>query len=139
MEVVKSRLDLPWPYNYKALDLLSIMPLPDLIPLAEKLKVLSEAASPMEGAGELKKLAKPLYEKAMVEQGKVDEEEARKKQDAIAAMWGGLWANDVGRPNRSGWGDWGEQWYYPWAQLPPGVAANADMQMAGRRPEGWYP
>ena len=137
MEVVKARLDLPWPYNYKALDLLSIMPAPELVPIVDKLKSLADAPNTMKGAGELKKLAKPLAEKAMGEVKKVEEEEARKKQEAITAMWGGLWANEVGRPGpwrSTGWG--GEKWY-PWSHILPGVAVQAEMQWAGYAPDGW--
>lgn len=139
MEVVKSRLNRGWPYNFKALDLLGVMPVSELAGLADKLKALTESPATTEGSAELKKLAKPLFDKAMVEVRKAEEEEARKKQEAITAMWGGLWANHVGRPAQinTGW----DGYTYPWGQIPPGVSASvsapAQVQWTGQGPEGW--
>ncbi len=136
MDVIKSRLDLGWPYNYKALDLLGVMPVTELTPLVEKLKSFTETPPANEGSADLKKISKPLYEKAMVEVRKAEEEEARKRQEAITAMWGGLWANQVGRPLAA---ERWEGWNYPWSEIPPGIGAQAHMQWTGSAPEGWYP
>jgi len=139
MEVLRSRLDLGWPYNYKALDLLTVMPLTELVPLADQMRALADSSAGVEGGAELKKLAKPLYEKAMGEIRKGEEDEARRKQEAITAMWGGLWANEIGRPRAGGWYGRDYQAAYPWAGMSPGVAAQAEQQWAGRPPEGWQP
>ena len=97
MDVVKARLDLGWPYNYKALDVLSHMPVSELGPLTERLKALSDAPAWTEGATNLRLLAKPLLEKAMIEtwraEVKAEEEAAKAKQEAAAAMWGRMWSD----------------------------------------------
>lgn len=138
MEVIKSRLDLPWPHNYKALDVLSVMPLGELVGLIDKIKAFSESANTVEGGAELKKLAKPILTKAEEEKKKVEEEEMKKKQEAITAMWGGLWANDPARANgglaAAGW----YGWQYPY-QVVPGVPAQAGVGWNTKAPEGWSP
>ncbi|ORY34700.1 hypothetical protein BCR39DRAFT_556212 [Naematelia encephala] len=137
VDVVKTRLDLGWPYNYKALDILSFMPLGDITGLYDKLKALSESPASVEGAAELKKAAKPFVDKVDAEKKKAEDEEASKKQQAIAAMWGGLWADDATRRQAqiasAGWGGWP----YPWLQAP-GVSAQA-VAWPGKGPEGWQP
>ena len=138
MDVIKDRLDFGWPYNYKSLDLLSIMPTTELTPLADKLKGFSESAASVIGSAELRKISKPLVDKVNVEIRKAEEEDARKRQDAITALWGGLWANHIGQPvprQMPGWDGW--QW--SWDAVPSGVAPPGQTQGSGRSPEGWQP
>lgn len=78
VEVVKSRLDLGWPYNYKALDVCGVLPVGDLLGVLEQLTKLNESAASVEGAAEIKKLAKPLVDKANGEKKKQEEEEFAK-------------------------------------------------------------
>lgn len=138
LEVIKARLELGWPYNYKALDVLSLVDPGDLLPLLDSISKLHESPPGTEGGPELKKLAKPLVEKANGEKAKQEEEAAKKQQEAIAAMWGGLWHNapPAQAPvHAAGW-----TWAYPWAG-PPGVAAAGAAVPAwnGVPPEGWTP
>lgn len=139
MEVIKSRLDLPWPHNYKALDVLAVMPLSEAVALHDKLKALSETPASTEGAAELKKIVKPILEKVEAEKKKAEEEDFKKKQEAISAMWGGLWANDQaakapGGLAAAGW----YGWQYPY-QVVPGVPAQAQVGWNSKAPEGWSP
>lgn len=139
MEVVKSRLDLPWPHNYKALDVLAVMPLSESLALIDKLKSISELPASTEGGAELKKAVKPILDKAEAEKKKNEEEEFKKKQEAISAMWGGLWANDhaakaPGGLAAAGW----YGWQYPY-QVVPGVPAQAQVGWNSKAPEGWSP
>lgn len=46
------------------------------------------------GAKHIKKIAKPILERSAKEKKQKEDEGAKKKQEAITAMWGGLWAND---------------------------------------------
>lgn len=138
MEAVKSRLDLSWPYNYKALDVLSVMPVSEMLGVIDKLKALAESPNTVEGGAELKKMAKPIYDKAVAEGKKVEEEEMKKKQEAITAMWGGIWANTnqqlkaQGALGMAGWGGW----QYPY-QVVPGVPAQAGVEWSSNAPNGW--
>ncbi|KAK1923658.1 hypothetical protein DB88DRAFT_308209 [Papiliotrema laurentii] len=138
IEVISSRLDLPWPHNYKALDILGVMPLGSTLELYDKVKALAEAPSSVVGAAELKKLAKPLADKADEERKKKEEQEMNKRQAAIAAMWGGLWAdNATNAPaGLAAAGFYG--WQYPY-QVVPGVPAQAPVQWTSKAPEGWTP
>jgi len=138
MTVLKSRLDLPWPYNYKALDVLAVMPLSEAVSVADKLKSLSETPASVEGAAEIKKSVKPLLAKVEAEKQRLEEEDMKKKHEAISAMWGGLWANDHARPPgalaAAGW----HGWQYPY-QVVPGVPAQAHVGWASNAPKGWSP
>lgn len=125
MGVIKTRLDLPWPYNYKALDILASMPVGEMVACLDKVTKLHDSAAAVEGAQHLKAAAKGIVEKANKEKARVEEEEAKKRMAAVAEMWGGLWANQpttaqvtLGQQGFAGWP-------YPWRQLPPGVAAQA--------------
>ena len=141
MEVVKSRLELGWPYNYKALDILSVMPVGEMAGLIDKIRSFAQAPTSMEGAAELKKMAKPILEKAEGEKKKMEEEDAKKKQEAITAMWGGLWANSNNEQagqtaGLAAAGYYG--WQYPY-QMVPGVPAQSGVQWQGKPPDGWQP
>lgn len=138
MEVVKARLDMGWPYDYKALDLLGVMPLAELVGLSDKLKVISETPSSTTGSSELKKIAKPLLDKAMAELRRQEDEEARKKQEAITAMWGGLWANEIGRPAAASGNGW-DPWPSSNGPVLGGGMAQAKGQRIGQGAEGWQP
>ena len=135
MEVVKINLDLAWPYNYKAVDILSVMPESAMLENHDKLKALSETPNSERGAAELKKIVKPLLEKADAAKKKKDDEEAEEIQKAIIGMWGGLWANNgqvPGNLNQAGW----HGYQYPWNGAP-GVAAQAVSEWKGKAPDGW--
>lgn len=137
MEVLKARLELSWPYNYKALMILAKMPDPAIVTLHEQLGKLSEAADSVVGAEHIKKIAKPIFERSVKEKKKKEDEEAKKKQEAIAAMWGGLWANDgytAPAIATNGWAGWP----YPYP-MPPGVAAQMMADWKGKGLEGWQP
>ena len=138
MGVIKARLDLPWPHNYKALDVLSVMPVSEYVGLIDKLKGIADSPASVEGAAELKKIVKPILEKAEGEKKKAEEEEMKKRQDAITAMWGGLWANGgakaPGGLAQAGW----YGWQYPY-QVVPGVPAQAQISWNSKAPEGWTP
>lgn len=94
MEVLKGRLELSWPYNYKALMILTKMPDSAIVTLHEQLEKLADAADSVVGAKHIKKIAKPILERSAKEKKQKEDEGAKKKQEAITAMWGGLWAND---------------------------------------------
>ena len=141
MEVIEARIDLAWPYNYKVLDLLGACPLGMVVEMTGKVKGLAESASGVEGAADLKKIGKALLDKAEKEKGKMDEEEAKKRQEAIKAMWGGLWANDGFRYPaglaQPGWTGWQHPYQYVGA---PGVPAQAAaVEWRSKAPEGWAP
>ncbi|KAK4684333.1 hypothetical protein P7C73_g5852, partial [Tremellales sp. Uapishka_1] len=133
MAVIKGRLDLPWPYNYKALDVLENMPAGEILDCKDKLEKLATLATTVYGAPELKRKANPLVEKAKTEATRKEEEDAKKQQETIAAMWGGLWSN----PPRAAADQW-SGWPYPYGS-PPGVAAAQSMAWPGRPQEGWNP
>ncbi|KAL7425179.1 hypothetical protein Q5752_000867 [Cryptotrichosporon argae] len=136
VEVIKARLGQEWPYNIKALDILGAMPDEALDGLADDVKKLADAPASQYGSAELKKAAKPVMDKIAARKAKAEEEEAKKKQEAIAAMWGGLWANAPRAPPpvavMPGWP-------YPYGQLPPGAAALANIEWTSKAPEGWAP
>lgn len=139
MAVLKSRLDLGWPYNYKALDLLAVMPSSELLPLNDQLAKLADSGGGGEGSAEVKKLAKPLVDKVKAEQGKQEAEEMKKKEEAVLAMWGGMWANNGGgypQLAAAGWG--GYPYPYAAAGIPPEVAP-APVEWKSKAPEGWQP
>lgn len=138
MEVIRSRLELAWPHNYKALDVLSVMPVGETVGLIDKIKSFAESPNTVEGGAELKKIAKPILDKAEGEKKKMEEEEMKKKQEAVVAMWGGLWANDhVRQPGAlTASGYYG--WQYPY-QVVPGVPAQAGVEWRSKAPEGWSP
>ncbi|WVR08006.1 hypothetical protein IAU60_005050 [Kwoniella sp. DSM 27419] len=136
IEVLKARIDLAWPYNYKTLQLLGKMPASTLADFADKLSKLADSAQTVTGFKHLKELAKPLHEKAKAEVAKKEEEEATKRQEAIMAMWGGLWTNAAHVPaaiQSAGWGGWP----YPHTS-PPGVQ-YLGSQWAGKPPDDWKP
>ncbi|WWC65902.1 uncharacterized protein I303_108524 [Kwoniella dejecticola CBS 10117] len=137
MDILKGRLDLSWPANYKALTVLSVMPEAELVGLEEKLGKLADSAPPIEGAKYIKEAAKPLHEKAKAAIAAKDAEESAKKQAAIAAMWGGLWANDAYHAPALQYGGY-MGWPYPYA-MPPGVARGPAAEWPGKPPEGWSP
>ena len=135
MEVLKVRLDLGWPYNYKALDILAMMPPGELVSVADKLGKLGEGTG--EGHAEFKKLVKPLLEKVKAEQGKQEAEAMKAKEAAVLAMWGGIWANDGYRQPQLAAGGWGGYPYpYSAAGIPPGIAPPP-IQWHSKAPEGW--
>lgn len=137
MGVLKTRLDLGWPYNYKALDILAVMPPSELLPLAEKLGKLAEGSG--EGSAEVKKLAKPLVEKGKAEAAKAEAEEMKKKEAAVLAMWGGMWANDGYKHPQLAAGGWGGFPYpYSAAGIAPGVAPPP-VEWQSKAPAGWQP
>lgn len=154
--VISARLDLGWPYNFKALDLLALMPLKELMSVAEKVQKVYDSPAEAEGSAHLKAAAKPLLEKVAKEKARAEEEEANKRMKEVADMWGQLWCN---MPNQNmqqqqqmgqqgpGWGGWA----YPYRQIPPGVAVAAPAAPAGapagamgpgwesKAPQGWTP
>lgn len=137
MEVLKVRLDLGWPYNYKALDILAVMPVGEIISVNDKLVKLGEGSG--EGNVEIKKLVKPLLEKVKTEQGKLEIEEMKKKEAAVLAMWGGIWANDGYRYPQLAAGGWGGFPYpYSAAGIAPGIAPPP-VEWQSKAPEGWQP
>ena len=138
LEVLKARLDLPWPQNYKAIDVLNVMPAGSLVDFIDKLKTFAESPNTVVGATELKKIAKPVLEKAENEKKKTEEEEMKKRQEAIASMWGGLWADNlVKAPGAlASAGFYG--WQYPY-QVVPGVQAQSSVTWQSKAPEGWTP
>ncbi|WVW86877.1 hypothetical protein I302_108932 [Kwoniella bestiolae CBS 10118] len=137
MDVLKGRLELDWPQNYKALIILGKMPEGELEGLEEKLGKLADSAQTVEGFKHIKELAKPLHEKAKAGLAKKEEEEMKKKQAAIQAMWGGLWANDGYTAPALQYGGW-KGWPYPY-DAPPGIARAAAAQWPGKPPDGWIP
>ncbi|OCF61822.1 hypothetical protein L486_01484 [Kwoniella mangroviensis CBS 10435] len=137
MDVLKARLELDWPHNYKALTILGKMPEGELEGLVEKLGKLADSAQTVEGFKFIKELAKPLHEKAKAALAKKEEEEMKKKQADIQAMWGGLWANDgYITPTLQYGGYMG--WPYPY-NAPPGIARAAMAEWPGKPPDGWSP
>jgi hypothetical protein len=90
MVVIKARLELPWPYKYKALDILSVMPVSDIADCLPLIQKLNESATSVEGAQHLKTMSKGSLEKGKKEKDRVEEEDAKKKMAAVAEMWGGL-------------------------------------------------
>ncbi len=140
LEVVKARLDLAWPYNYKALDVLAVMPTTVLPGFKDQLTKIADLPGSTLGAVELKKAVKPLLEKAKEEQGKLDEADFKAKQAAIAEMWGGLWANQPGQGVAYNYPMGTPGFYNPYLQWqPPRVAQAAAAAWAGKPPEGWQP
>jgi hypothetical protein len=147
MGVLKARLELPWPYNYKALDILACMPAAEVADCLALVTKLHESAGAVEGAQHLKAISKGLVEGGKKEKDRVEEEEAKKRMAAVAEMWGGLWTNQPGAATgqqvmhqQNGWGGWP----YPYRTMPPGVAApGAGMapgpEWQGKAPEGWTP
>lgn len=137
MDVVKARLDLGWPYNYKALDILTVMPIGEIMGVQDKLGKLAEGAG--EGSVEVKKLAKPLVDKAKAEATRLEGEEMQKKEAAVLAMWGGMWANNgytYPQLSAAGWG--GFRYPFSAAGIPPGVAPPP-VEWKSKAPEGWQP
>jgi hypothetical protein len=139
MDVVKSRLDLGWPYNYKALDILAVMPASEVLGVNDKLVKLNEGTG--EGSAEIKKLVKPLLEKVKVEVGKQEAEEMKKKEEAVLAMWGGMWANNgYIQPQLAGAGWGGFPYPYSAAGIVPGVSQpQPPVEWSSKAPEGWQP
>ncbi|WRT69754.1 uncharacterized protein IL334_006745 [Kwoniella shivajii] len=137
MEVIKSRIELDWPYNYKALLLLGKMPEGELSDLEEKLGKFADSPQTVTGAKHLKEVSKPLHEKAKAAKAKKEEEEMKKRQEAIMGMWGGLWANNGYTAPALQYGGY-MGWPYPYA-APPGIAKAASMEWPGKPPEGWSP
>lgn len=158
LSVISSRLELGWPYNYKALDLLTLMPLKELMSVADKVQKVSDCPADAEGATHLKAAAKPLLDKVKKEKDRQEEEEANKRMKEVADMWGQLWCN---MPNQqlsqqvmmqqpaAGQAGQGQP---PWAgyaypyRVPPGVAAPAAPAAAqegagweSKAPQGWTP
>lgn len=137
MDVLKVRMDLVWPYNYKALDILSVMPVSELPGLQEKLTKMNEGTG--EGAAELKKVLKPLLEKAAAEKKKQEEEEMKKREAAVLQMWGGLWANDgYKHPALAGYGWGGFPYPYSGVGIVPGISLPPPgVEWKSKAPEGW--
>jgi hypothetical protein len=137
MDVLKTRLDLGWPYAYKALDILAVMPAGELVGLNDKITKLNEGTG--EGSAENKKLIKPMLEKIKGEIGKQEAEEMKKKEEAVMAMWGGMWANNgFVQPQlaQQGWG--GVPYPYSAAGIVPGVP-HPQVEWKSKAPEGWQP
>ncbi|RXK37961.1 hypothetical protein M231_04747 [Tremella mesenterica] len=135
-EVCKERLGLGWPYCYKAMQVLEHAPNPDLLQFTDALNKLNESAATVLGSAEIKKKAKPLLDKAKSEAAKKEAEEAKKKQEAIAHMWGGMWANDGYKAPalyNAGW----QGFPWPYVNMPPGVQAAAQVDWNSKAPAGW--
>lgn len=86
--VLSERLKLGWPYNYKAVDVLAVMPDAALIPFIDRLDKLTKLDTNVRGSADLKKLVKPVLDRANKAKEAKAEEEARKKQAAIEAAAG---------------------------------------------------
>ncbi|WVO17178.1 hypothetical protein L204_104870 [Cryptococcus depauperatus] len=137
MDVLKSRLALEWPYNYKALLILGKMPVGAIVTVHDQVAKLADVADAVRGAEHLKKLAKPIFEKSSAEKKKQEDEANKKKAEAITAMWGGLWTNNSYTAPALASAGW-NGWPYPYP-MPPGVAEQLASQWKGKNPEGWQP
>lgn len=138
MDVLKVRMELSWPYNYKALDILAVMPVSELPGVLDKLTKLNETSG-VEGFQEIKKVVKPLIEKAEAEKKKNEEEEMKKREAAVMAMWGGMWANDgFKQPTLAGYGWGGFPYPYSGAGIVPGVSPPG-VEWKSNAPAGWQP
>ncbi|XAO26256.1 hypothetical protein I312_105091 [Cryptococcus bacillisporus CA1280] len=121
----------------EALMILAKMPNSAIVTLHEQLGKLADAADWVVGAKHIKKIAKPILERSAKEKKQKEDEEAKKKQEAITAMWGGLWANDGYTALEIATNSW-TRWPYPYP-IPPGVAAQMTASWKGKGPEGWQP
>ncbi|KAL1405054.1 hypothetical protein Q8F55_008677 [Vanrija albida] len=148
------RLKLGWPYNYKAVDVLAVMPDAALIPFIDKLEKLSGLPADTRGSGDLKKIVKPILERAKKAKDAKVEEEAKKKLLAIEAAMGGymnmyhqgLMASPYSSRYLEGFGDscspcgscagciQPPSW--PYNQMPASPSMYA-VGWAGKPPDGW--
>lgn len=85
----------------------------------------------------IKEIAKPILGRSAKEKKQKEDEKAKKKQEAITAMWGSLWANDGYTALEIATNSW-TRWPYPYP-MPPGVAAQMMASWKGKGPEEWQP
>lgn len=138
LEVLKSRLNLSWPCNYKALDVLSNLPADCLVGMLDQLSEFASPAAGVYGADELKKVTNTFIEKVKAEKAKKEAEEFEKKQKEVSAMWGPLWTNSPPVPAFPGHICFPTTAHrpVPYPYVPPGISCPPVTWPNGA-PEGW--
>lgn len=138
LEVLKARLDLGWPYNYKSLDIMAYLPPDYLVPMLDKLSEFAAPPQSVVGATQLKEVAGRFIEKVKAEKAKKEAEDFDKQQKEIAAMWSGLWANRPSAPVYPGHVFFPNtaQQPVPYPYVPPGLSCPP-VTWASKAPEGW--
>lgn len=139
VSALKERLDQGWPFNYKALVVCGKLKAAQLIDLIDKLTPLTKLGASIAGAEHVRKLAKPLLDKASKAKSAKEAEEAKKRQEAIMQMWGGLWHNQ--HQDKPGSLTFPMSavppgWTWPYSSNPPGYAP-APSPWTGKGPDGW--
>lgn len=138
LDVLKSRLDLGWPCNYKALDIMAHLPPAYLVPMLDKISEFAIPAQSMVGATQLKEVTSRFIDKVKAEKEKQDAEEFEKKQKEIAAMWSGLWTNQPAQPVYPAHLCFPHtaQPPVPYPYVPPGLTCPP-VAWSSKAPEGW--
>lgn len=137
--VLKERLDSGWPFNYKALLVCKKLKDPQTIELIDKVTPLTKLGNATQGAIHVKKEAKPLLERATKAKSAKEAEDAKKRQEAIMQMWGGLWHNQPQeRPPTLTFpmSAVPPGWTWPYSSNPPGYVP-ATSPWVGKGPDGW--
>lgn len=137
--VLKERLDSGWPFNYKALLVCKKLKDAQAIDLIDKVTPLTKMGNTTQGATHVRKEAKPLLDRATKAKNAKEAEEAKKRQDAIMTMWGGLWHDQPQqRPTTLTFpvNALPPGWTWPYSSNPPGYMP-APSPWVGKGPDGW--
>lgn len=139
IDVISARLDLEWPHNYKAIEAANALPATSLFKQLGKLEKLAAPANGVYGQVEIRNICRPLYERVAAAKKKKDDEEAKKAQEAIMGMWGGLWHNKPAKPAPATFSfpvsGFPNSWQHPFPFRPP--PASAAPAWPGKPPPGW--
>ncbi|BEJ12410.1 hypothetical protein CspHIS471_0208700 [Cutaneotrichosporon sp. HIS471] len=138
LEILKGRLALDWPYNYRALDILSNLEPEHLIGLLDDISKYASPAAGVLGDEHLKTVTNSFIEKVKAARAKKEADEFDKKQKEMMAVWGPLWTNQPAAPV------YPAHLFFPhtasqpvpYPYVPPGLNCPP-VTWSSRAPEGW--
>ncbi|CAK9784544.1 hypothetical protein CC85DRAFT_299990 [Cutaneotrichosporon oleaginosum] len=138
LEVLKSRLGLGWPYNYRALDILSNLDPTYLIGMLDDISKFASPAAGVFGGEQLKLVTNTFIDKVKAAKKKKEDDELAKKHAEMMAMWGPLFTNEPAKPV------YPAHLFFPhtasrpvpYPYVPPGLNCPP-VTWANTAPEGW--
>ncbi|GMK55086.1 hypothetical protein CspeluHIS016_0201420 [Cutaneotrichosporon spelunceum] len=138
LEILKGRLALDWPYNYRALDILFYFEPEHLIGLLDDISKYANPADGVWGGEHLKAVTNTFIDKVKAAKAKKEAEEFDKKQQEIMAMWGPLWTNQPAAPVYPGhlFFPHTASQPVPYPYVPPGLGCPP-VAWSSSAPVGW--
>lgn len=138
LEVLKGRLALQWPYNYRALDIMANLAPEHLVGMLDDISKYASPAAGVLGGEHLKAVTNSFIDKVKAAKAKKEADEFEKKQKEMMAMWGPLWTNQPAAPVYPAHLCFPHTASQPVAYpyVPPGLSCPP-VTWSSRAPEGW--